>query len=65
MKNLELKNLGVQEMNTKEMSTIEGGGILSDLVGGLVKEVVSITTVSVASTVAFLKQQVGYIFGSL
>ncbi|MBB6501419.1 bacteriocin [Pedobacter cryoconitis] len=65
MKNLELKNLGVQEMNTKEMSTIEGGGVLGDLLGGLVKEALFITTVTVASTVAFVKQQVGYIFGSL
>jgi len=65
MKNLELKNFGVQEMNTTEMSTIEGGGIINDLVTGLFNEVVSITTNFVKSTVSFIGSTLGTIFGSL
>lgn len=65
MKNLELKNFGVQEMNTAEMSTIEGGGIINDLVTGLFNEVVSITTNFVKSTVSFIGSTLGTIFGSL
>lgn len=65
MKNLELKDLGVQEMNTTEMTTIEGGGILGDLVSGLFHEAVSITTNFVKSTVSFIGSTLGVIFGSL
>jgi len=65
MKNLEFKNLGVQEMNTTEMSTIEGGGIINDLVTGLFNEAVSITTNFVQSTVSFAGSALSTIFGSL
>lgn len=65
MKNPELKNFGVQEMNTTEMSTIEGGGIINDLVKGLFDEAISITTNFMKSTVSFLGSTLGTIFGSL
>ncbi|WP_367864616.1 hypothetical protein [Pedobacter sp. WC2423] len=65
MKNPELKNFGVQEMNTAEMSAIEGGGIINDLAKGLFNEAISITTNFVQSTVSFLGNTLGTIFGSL
>lgn len=65
MKNPELKNFGVQEMNTAEMSTIEGGGIINDLVTGLFNEAVAITTNFAKSTVSFIGSTLGTIFGSL
>lgn len=62
MKNLELNQLGVQEMNTNEMNTLEGGGLLSGLLGGRLNGVLTPVTDTVTTvkndTFAFLSKQV-------
>ncbi|MEJ2881692.1 hypothetical protein [Pedobacter sp. GR22-6] len=62
MKNLELNQLGVQEMNSTEMNTLEGGGLLSGLLGGRLNGVLTPVTDTVTTvkndTFAYLSKQV-------
>ncbi|AOM77007.1 hypothetical protein [Pedobacter steynii] len=56
MKNLELKNLGVQEMNVTEMTKVEGGGLLGDILTGVVGSVVGTVNAIATDTTAFLNK---------
>ncbi|NQX40421.1 hypothetical protein SAMN05421820_105308 [Pedobacter steynii] len=56
MKNLELKNLGVQEMNVAEMTKVEGGGLLNDILTGVVGSVVGTVNAVAADASVFLNK---------
>lgn len=56
MKNLELKNLGVQEMNVTEMTKVEGGGLLGDILTGVVSSVVGTVNAVTADASVFLNK---------
>ncbi|WPU93257.1 hypothetical protein SNE25_28455 [Mucilaginibacter sabulilitoris] len=63
MKKLELKELGVQEMNTTELTTVEGGGLLGDLLSNTLATVVGTTSILANNALSFVGYTVNKLVG--
>ncbi|MEH6305326.1 hypothetical protein RYH73_06715 [Olivibacter sp. CPCC 100613] len=61
MKKLDLNNLGVEEMNAAELRTVEGGGLVNDLLFTFLADVVPI----INDTLDFVKKTVANVLSTL